>query len=252
MTSQSNRSLEKTEKSYLVFAGYDTLEDAHNAIAQLREAGFDAENIGFASNDVNESFRRMIDEDIVDAEEGAGIGAVTGSILGLVLGLISVTLPGAGTIAVAGPLAVLGSGAAGSGIGAAVGAASGGLVGQLLKMGVDQKDADFYAELLRRGGVIVSVAADVTGANEAAKIMHEHNPVDLDHRRKQWAQAGWEHFEPMDPPYSAEQIHDEWRMNQKTRPSFVAATQPLAVGYPIRVYPMPFHPSMPDGNDPDR
>jgi len=101
----------------------------------------------------------------------------------------------AGTMATA-----LGSAAAGAGIGAAAGAVTGGLVGALMDVGLPEEDAHFYAEGVRRGGVLVTVHADDTRASIATGIMRQANAVDVNTQRDAWRAEGWERFDETASP----------------------------------------------------
>src|SRR5208337_657093 len=61
--------------------------------------------------------------------------------------------------------------AAGAATGAVVGAAAGGLVGSLTGAGVPERDAQFYAEGVRRGGTLVTVRVDDARASTARELV---------------------------------------------------------------------------------
>jgi hypothetical protein len=52
----------------------------------------------------------------------------------------------------------LGATAVGAAAGATAGAATGGIIGTFVAAGIDQDDADFYAEGVRRGGSVVTAS----------------------------------------------------------------------------------------------
>jgi hypothetical protein len=82
-----------------------------------------------------------------DAGKGAGIGAAVGGVGGLLTGLGLLAIPGVRPVVAAGWLVATAAGAA---TGAVVGGAAGGLVGSLTGAGVPERDAQFYAEGVRR------------------------------------------------------------------------------------------------------
>lgn len=169
-----------------ILATFDELEDAHNAVRDLTEAGFKRSDIGLAVYDANKEY---IIEDI-DGEEGAGIGATFGTIFGAVMGLAAITIPGIGPVIAAGPLAAVLGAAAGAGIGAAAGAVTGGIAASLIDLGVPEEDAEYYSESLRRGAVLVSVTAHDVDVNRAMYLINKHNPIDIDQRVTQWRNRG--------------------------------------------------------------
>jgi hypothetical protein len=117
--------------------------------------------------------------------EGAGKGAVMGGFLGLLAGASMLLIPGIGWVALAGPIATMLTGAA-------AGAAAGGLIGALINKGVPEGDAHFFAEGLRRGGVLVIVnAGNDEEAKRAEEVMKRDGAVDIEERRDQWTRQGW-------------------------------------------------------------
>jgi hypothetical protein len=76
--------------------------------------------------------------------------------------------------------------------GAGIGAVAGGLIGGLTNLGVPEAEAHYYAEAVRRGGILVSVAADSQAeADSAAEVMRRHGAVDIDERATEWKKQGW-------------------------------------------------------------
>jgi hypothetical protein len=75
----------------------------------------------------------------------------------MLLGGAAIVIPGIGGVAVAGAAVAL----------PALGALVGGLAGALEARGISEKDSQFYAEGVRRGGVLVAVLAQT--AEQAAR-----------------------------------------------------------------------------------
>ncbi|MEQ8672611.1 MAG: general stress protein [Aggregatilineales bacterium] len=183
-----------------VLATFDSSEDAHDAIHDLTESGFNRSDIGLAVYDRDNKYV----EDI-SGSEGAGIGAVAGSIFGGIVGLAAITIPGVGPVIAAGPLAAAIGALAGAGVGAASGAVTGGITGSLVKFNVPEDEADYYAESLRQGAALVSVTAHEFDADRAMAILRDHNPIDIDKRVAQWRARGWDGYDPKVDPFTAEQ-----------------------------------------------
>lgn len=193
-----------------ILATFDELEDAHSAVRDLTDNGFNRSDIGLAVYDAEKA--AMVDEmDDGDAAEGAGIGASFGAILGGITGLAAITIPGIGPVIAAGPLAALLGALTGAGIGAASGAVTGGIVGALVDMGVPEDDAHYYAESLRRGAALVSVTVQDANADRAMGILRSHNPIDIDTRVSQWRSAGWSRYDPSVEGYRAEPLAERDR-----------------------------------------
>jgi uncharacterized membrane protein len=119
------------------------------------------------------------------------LGAAAGGIGGLLLGLTPIVIPGIGPALAAGPLAA-------TLMGAGLGAAAGGLMGALTDLGVPEEEAGYYAEGVRRGGVLVMVEAEEAMADRVVSILSHHHPIDLAERVEQWRQSGWTRFDPME------------------------------------------------------
>lgn len=188
-----------------IVALYDDFNVAQDVVTDLVEAGFSRENISLVASDATgEHARRYtgdnVDEDVT-AGEGAGFGAVVGALVGLGVSLI----PGIGPVLGAGPLAV----ALTAGIGAAAGAITGGITAALIDMGVDEEDAGYYAEGLRRGGTLVSATVDEAWLDRVEEVMNRHHPVDIDQRTAYWRETGWSGFSSESTPYSADELARE-------------------------------------------
>ena len=139
-----------------VTALYDTHDDAVAAMHALAEAGVPVSDISIISSNADNRHERT-HHAADDAKKGAGLGAAVG---GLGEGL-EATVGGVG--ATVGGLAKgleTTVGGLGEGLGATVGGLGElltGLVGTLTSAGVPERDANIYAEGVRRGGVIVCV-----------------------------------------------------------------------------------------------
>jgi hypothetical protein len=180
MTSRTNRdealsrfgendreSRDRYRTSAIVVGLFVDRDKASNAIAALREVGFNEEEIGIAMQD------REDDEDLMKASgpptaEGAIKGAISGGLVGGALGLLgSLLIPGLGPVVAGG---VLGTVLAGAGIGAA----TGGMIGSLIGLGVSREDAEHFDRGFRDGGILVTVRAGAR-AMEARSILRERN-----------------------------------------------------------------------------
>ena len=135
-----------------VTALYDTHDDAVAAMHALTEAGIPVSDISIiSSNADNRSERTHHAAD--DAKKGAGLGAAVGGL-------------GKGLEATVGGL--------GEGLGATVGGIGElltGLVGTLTSAGVPERDANIYAEGVRRGGTLVTARVADAQAPSAREIL---------------------------------------------------------------------------------
>ncbi len=147
---------------------FPTRQDAEVALIELRDSGFNMEQISaIAQNPPDET--QLADVEVKSsserakdgAETGAIMGATTGGMLGLIGSLSVLAIPGVG---LATEVAILlGNALLGSGFGAA----GGSLVGALIGWGIPEEQAKYYEELLSQGDYVVLVEgteAEIKGA----------------------------------------------------------------------------------------
>jgi hypothetical protein len=190
-----------------VTALYDTYDAAVAAVNDLEAFGIPHADISLVSNNVDHRYDKDHPTNAAaDAGTGAGIGAAVGGVGGLLTGLGLLAIPGVGPVVAAGWLVATAVGAVG---GAVVGGAAGGIVGSLTGAGVPERDANFYAEGVRRGGTLVTARVDDARASMAREILQRHKLVDPAVRGSAYRESGWTSFDEAAPPYSAEQIAAE-------------------------------------------
>jgi hypothetical protein len=180
----------------IVVGLFERPQDAERAIDALESAGFVHEEIGAVAQD--QIIKEHLDEREIKPEEVAtGLGAIGGSAVGGLAGLLA----GVGAITIPGIGAVLAAGALVSTLaGAVVGGGAGGLVGALVGMGLPEEDADFYAEGVKRKGVLVVVQSKGGRASVAKNILKQANAVNVEARRKAWLEKGWVGFDESSEP----------------------------------------------------
>ena len=136
----------------VVVGRFDSREAAQRAIEALTEAGFLADDIGFAMKSDGAPPHEVTD---LGAAEGAGGGAATGALTG---GLLGGLIAAAAALIVPGVGPVLAGGLLASALGgAAIGAAAGGVLGALVGLGVPEEEAAVLHEELQAGKAIVTV-----------------------------------------------------------------------------------------------
>lgn len=166
----------------------DSFDEARELIDDLLGNDFPGEAIGLIAREPKGEAQaaareEQSDEQIAGVTKGFGAGAAVGGIAGLVIGIAAV--PGIGAMVAAGPLA-----AALAGLG--LGAVTGGVFGAIRNLGVPEEEAAYYAEGIRRGGVLVTVETDDYDAERAADVMYRHGAVDIHQRAQEWRSAGWQ------------------------------------------------------------
>lgn len=172
---------------------FERFQDAERGVDQLYARGFDKSEVSVAARDRVMQDRIPAGKTIgTEAGEGATSGAVGGAAIGglagLLVGLGALVIPGIGPVVAAGTLATALTSTA---VGAGIGAATGGLLGALVGMGIPEEDANFYAEGVKRGGVLVSVATSNDRAPMARDILRDAGAVNVDQRRTEWTKQGW-------------------------------------------------------------
>ena len=193
-----------------VVALYDRLDNANETILELVAGGFSRDDISLIAYDANG--KHYTENEDVTGGEGASFGAVVGGLTGVVAGLSTIIIPGIGPILAAGPLVAMLGGAASAAVGAAVGAVAGGITASLVHLGIPADEAEYYAESVRRGSALVTVAATGDDATDAMNIMYRHHPVNVENRAAQWRKQGWQGFDPQANPYDAEALAKEREM----------------------------------------
>jgi stress response protein YsnF len=174
-----------TEKT--VVGLFDEMRDAERAVSELEREGIPRSDISVLAGNESGRYGQYLepaDKTGKKVATGAGAGAAIGGGLGLVAGLTALAIPGFGPIIAAGPIAAALTGAG-------IGAATGGLIGGLTSSGVSREDAEYYAEGVRRGGVLVTVKTDEGLADRAADILDGAGARDVDERASEWRKSGW-------------------------------------------------------------
>ncbi|HTW51587.1 MAG TPA: general stress protein [Stellaceae bacterium] len=186
---------------------YDGYAAAKPAVDALEAAGISSSDISVIAHNGDGS---IVDKNRTnagpDAGAGAGIGAVVGGAGGILTGLGMMAIPGVGPVVAAGWLVATAVGAVG---GAAVGAVAGGIIGSMTNAGVDERDANIYAEFVRRGGTLVAARVEGENVIKAQDILGRYQPVDPYAREAAYRQAGWQSFDETAPLYTAEEIEAE-------------------------------------------
>ena len=144
---------------------YDDRKNLEVAVRELKDAGFDREDISVLVPD-KEASQKLSFEYSTKAPEGIATGATTGALLGGSLGWLAsigaLAIPGIGPLVAAGPIvaALAGAGAAGT---------IGGLTGGLIGLGMPELEAKRYQAELAKGGVLLAVQCSDARFAEAAK-----------------------------------------------------------------------------------
>ncbi|MBZ7927692.1 hypothetical protein LAC81_37795 (plasmid) [Ensifer adhaerens] len=185
---------------------FDDYAEARDAVRDLEAAGVPSDDISIVANNSGDWYSTDRSDAAEGAGTGAGLGAAGGGVVGLLTGLGLMAIPGVGPVVAAGWLA---STAAGAAAGAVAGGAAGGIIGSLTDSGVDEDDAQVYAEGVRRGGTLVTARVDDSLVLKAEQILQQRNRVDLSGRRNAYTEEGWSRFDENAAPYTVDEIDRE-------------------------------------------
>jgi len=166
---------------------FDDFESAQRASTNLERAGIARDQISIVAGNESGKYKDYASgtgEVGKGVAGGAGAGAAIGGGLGLIAGLMALAIPGFGPVIAAGPIAAALTGAG-------IGAAAGGLIGGLTKAGVSETDAEYYAEGVRRGGVLLTVRTTEDLSDKAATILDDAGAKDVDEKSREWRSSGW-------------------------------------------------------------
>jgi hypothetical protein len=194
---------------------FEDSDDAQGAVRGLLDAGFDRDEISLIGHADHETAGAA--ERASDIAVGAGAGAALGGLGGLLLGVGALAIPGIGPVLAVGPIATALAGAG-------IGAAAGGVIGALSDLGVPEDEARYYAEGLRRGGVLVALRGDDAAIDQAVAIMDRHGAVDIDERVERWQRGGWPGFDQVAEPYPMADLIRERELNRDERAQRDAGT----------------------------
>ena len=174
----------------IVVGLFDYHSDADQAIDALQDYGVDSNYISVVTQ------TRDAIKGGTAAGAGAATGAAAGGLVGLLAGLSALIVPGIGPVIATGTIAsTLATTLGMTAVGAGLGAATGGLLGALIDLGFSKEDAEFYAEGVKRGGVLVSVETDPQDKDDISDILRGAGAVDIDNRRQTWQNEGWVSFD---------------------------------------------------------
>jgi uncharacterized membrane protein len=169
----------------------DSFAEAEGLIDELIDNGFPQEAIGMIARETEADSllaakrEKQSTKEIAGVTKGVEAGAAVGGVAGLVIGIAAFTVPGIGAVVAAGPIAAALAGLS-------LGAVTGGVYGAIRNLGIPEEEAEYFAEGIRRGSVLVTVETDDADAERAEEVMYRHGAVDIKQRAQEWRNAGWE------------------------------------------------------------
>jgi hypothetical protein len=152
-----------------VIGVFGSQKDAEQAVNQLRQKGFNNEEINIVSKNQGgkkQGGKEYVDDDISD---GALTGGTLGGIGGLILGAGALAIPGVGPIIAAGPIAA-----------ALSGAVAGGLAGGLIDWGIPAEVSRHYEQEVAEGGILAVIKTTQQKVDQAAQILRQSGAKDVE------------------------------------------------------------------------
>ena len=194
---------------------YNDYASADQTVRELKAAGLGDSHIGIVASNADgwhkpgstsvdpkhDKDRDGKDDRSEGAATGGGLGAIAGGTVGVAAGLGMLAIPGIGPVVAAGWLASLAAGAV-------AGGAAGGLIGALVESGTSKDNAALYAEVVRRGGAIVTAKVPDDEAAKYKAIMSK-NDVDVAARESAYRKSGWTGYDPNVPAYTPQEVRRE-------------------------------------------
>ena len=153
----------------IVVGVFDNHRNAQQALAELRQTGFQDAELGVASHDRKDVARAKAEGKETYAEEGAVTGLLAGAGLGAAwgIGIAAGVLPMIGPVIAGGTLAAIAASAA-------LGAAAASVAGALIGLGIPEDEAAYYEEEFKAGRTLVTVHAG-SRFDEATAIIRRWN-----------------------------------------------------------------------------
>jgi len=164
--------------------------NAQAVFEDLERSGFTTDDVSYVAHDGSGRFADVLQRGAMRGGYAAK-SATAGGVSGLLLGLAALALPGVGPIVAAGPIAAALAGAG-------IGATAGGLLGALADMGVPEKEASKWADVMQAGGALVIVRAAAESEQRAVDILKAHDADTVARHQVAALQSGPD-YDPANP-----------------------------------------------------
>ncbi len=146
---------------------FDSYDQAERAVSELRQSGYDTNEISIVAKDEKGQNGGDVEGDTTfdmgAIADGTTTGGVLGGITGLAMGAGALAVPGFGPILAAGPIAGLLSGVA-----------TGGVAGGLVDWGIPEEQGKHYEDEVKAGKILAAVRAHERKIDDAAEIFRKN------------------------------------------------------------------------------
>ncbi|HQE05153.1 MAG: general stress protein [Tepidanaerobacteraceae bacterium] len=155
---------------------FDSRDQAERAVAELRQSGFDTNEISIVAKEQQGQDTQAdttMGMGMGTVADGTTTGGVLGGLAGLAMGAGALAIPGLGPVIAAGPIAGLLSGAA-----------TGGIAGGLIDWGIPEEQGRKYEEEVKKGKILAAVRAHEGKVDAAAEIFRRNGARDVNTQQK--------------------------------------------------------------------
>jgi len=155
---------------------FDSHDQAEKAVAELRQSGFDTNEISIVAKEQHGQDAQgdtTMGMSMGTVTDGTTTGGVLGGLAGLALGAGALAIPGLGPVVAAGPIA-----------GMLSGAATGGIAGGLIDWGIPEEQGRKYEQEVKQGKILAAVRAHEEKIEAAAEIFRRNGARDVNTRQK--------------------------------------------------------------------
>lgn len=158
------------KKNKAVLGIFKTRSEVDSAVEALKADGFSTTDISVLMPEQSYGAGQVGLNKASKAPEGAATGATAGAALGATAGILAgvgaLVIPGFGPIIAVGPIMAALAGAGAGGI-------IGGIGGALIGLGIPEIEAKRYEDIMKKGGILVSVHADNSAEVDKAQACLE-------------------------------------------------------------------------------
>ena len=154
-----------------IIGTFDMRDNAEKAINELKEKGFGDNEVSIVAkeDETGGSGGGLTMDQSTDMSGGTVTGGAIGGTAGVLAGLGALAIPGIGPIVAIGPIAA-----------GLTGAVAGGLVGNLVDLGIPEDRSKFYENRVKQGKVLAIVEANDDQVEDVRQLYSEFDASDIE------------------------------------------------------------------------
>lgn len=175
---------------------FEDILHVRTTLDRLHEVGFTEDKISILSR---EHLTKRDSMDIYNkrtSDIATIVGGLGGVFAGAAIAFAVVTMPSLGLVIASGVFGPVLATTIGGAVGAAVGAYAGMklLPGLMERLQISEQDAHFFAEAVKRDGILVAVETTADNRSQVEEIMKDSSAVDVRERRQRYELEGWREY----------------------------------------------------------